>query len=77
MNLNIPTAPAEIQGAAVRFEASEQGAHLALRSMGIVTELDLSPDQRERLAKLLAGAAPGRIEIELDSATVRDAAAGL
>lgn len=77
MNLNIPTAPAEIQGAAVRFEASEEGARLALRSMGVITELTLDADQREQVAKLLTGTAPGRIEFELDSATVRNAVGGL
>jgi hypothetical protein len=76
MNLNIPTTPAEIQGAAIRFEATDQGARLAVRSLGVVTELDLDLDQREQVAELLTGTGPGRIEIELDSATVRDAVGG-
>lgn len=76
MNLNITTTPAEIQGAAIRFEATDQGARLAVRSMGVITELDLDADQRERLAKLLTGTAPGRAEFELSTATVRDAVGG-
>ena len=72
----ITTTPAEIQGAAVRFEATDEGAHLALRSMGVITEITLDADQREQVAKLLTGTAPGRIEFELDSATVRDAVGG-
>lgn len=74
---NITIKPAEIQGAAIRFEMSDQRARVALRSMGAITELEIDADQREQVAKLLTGTAPGRIEFELDSATVRDAAGGL
>ena len=73
---NITIKPVEIQGAAIRFEATDQGARLAVRSLGVVTELDLDLDQREQVAELLTGTGPGRIEIELDSATVRDAVGG-
>lgn len=76
MQTTIPTTPVEIAGAAIRFETIGVGARLAVRSVGVITELDLDADQRERLANLLAGAAPGRAEFELDSATVRDAAGG-
>lgn len=76
MNLNITTAPAEIQGVAIRIGAADQAARLAVRSMGVITELDLSPEQREQVAKLLTGTAPGRIEFELNTATVRDAVGG-
>ncbi len=76
---NITIKPVEIQGAAIRFEATDQGARLAVRSLGVVTELDLDLDQREQVAKLLTGTGtgPGRIEIELNTATVRDAVGGL
>lgn len=78
MNLNIPTTPAEIAGAAIRFETiGGVGARLAVRSMGVITELTLDAEQREQVAKLLTGTAPGRAEFELDSATARDAAGGL
>jgi hypothetical protein len=77
MNLNIPTTPAEIAGAAVRFEATDEGARLAVRSIGVITEITLDADQREQVAKLLTGTGPGRIEIELNTATVRDAVGGL
>ena len=73
---NITIKPVEIQGVAIRFETSDGGARLAVRSLGVVTELDLDLDQRERLAKLLTGTGPGRAEFELDSATVRDAVGG-
>ena len=76
MNLNITIAPAEIQGAAIRFEASDGGARVALRSMGFITELELDLDQRAQVAKLLTGTAPGRAEFELSTATVRDAVGG-
>ena len=72
----ITTTPVEIAGAAVRFEATDEGARLAVRSLGVVTELDLDLDQREQVAKLLTGTGPGRAEFELDSATVRDAVGG-
>ena len=72
----ITTTPAEIQGVAIRFETSDGGARLAVRSMGVITEITLDADQREQVAKLLTGTGPGRIEIELDSATVRDAVGG-
>ena len=72
----ITTTPAEIQGVAIRFETSDEGARLAVRSLGVVTELNLDARQREQVAKLLNGAAPGRAEFELDSATVRDAVGG-
>lgn len=74
---NITTTPAEIAGVAISFEATDEGARLAVRSMGVITELDLSPEQREQVAKLLTGAGPDRIEIELNTATVRDAVGGL
>jgi hypothetical protein len=73
----ITTTPAEIAGAAVRFEATDEGARVALRSMGFITELELDLDQRAQVAKLLTGTGPGRIEIELNTATVRDAVGGL
>lgn len=74
---NITTTPAEIAGVAIRFEATAEGARLAVRSIGVITEITLDADQREQVAKLLTGTAPGRIEFELDSATVRDAVGGL
>lgn len=77
MQTTIPTTPVEIAGVAIRFEATDEGARLAVRSMGVITELDLSPEQREQVAKLLTGTAPGRIEFELNTATVRNAAGGL
>ena len=77
MQTTIPTTPVEIAGVAIRFEATDEGARLTVRSLGAITELDLDADQRERVAKLLTGTAPGRAEFELDSATVRDAAGGL
>ena len=73
---NITIKPVEIQGVAIRFEATDEGARLAVRSLGVVTELNLDARQREQVAKLLNGAAPGRAEFELDSATVRDAVGG-
>ena len=73
----ITTTPAEIAGAAVRFETSDEGARLAVRSLGAVTELNLDAHQRAQVAKLLTGTGPGRIEIELNTATVRDAVGGL
>lgn len=73
MNLNISTTPAEIAGVAIRIGTTGEGARLAVRSMGVVTEITLDADQRERVAKLLTGAAHGRIEFELNTATVRDA----
>ena len=76
MNLNISTTPAEIAGVAIRIGTTGEGARLAVRSMGVVTEITLDADQRERVAKLLTGAGPDRIEIELDTATVRDAVGG-
>lgn len=76
MQTTIPTTPAEIAGAAVRFEVTGERGLLAVRSMGVITELTLDADQREQVAKLLTGTAPGRIEFELNTATVRNAAGG-
>lgn len=77
MQLNTPPLPAEIAGTAIAIEATKAGAaRLAVRSLGVVTELNLDARQREQVAKLLNGTAPGRIEFELDSATVRDAVGG-
>lgn len=74
---NITIKPVEIQGVAIRFETSDGGARLAVRSMGAITELSLDGDQRAQVAKMLTGTGPGRAEFELDSATVRDAVGGL
>jgi hypothetical protein len=78
MQLNTPPLPSEIAGTALAIETTEAGAaRLAVRSLGVVTEINLAPDQREQVARLLAGTAHGRTEFELATAIVRDAVGGL